>query len=311
MNPLLFLPLTICQFADLHYGEAPSLPWGPEQDRNSSRVMENILMAEAIDLAVFTGDQITGNNIVDNATAVLKNVYSVVEKFGIPFSSIYGNHDDLTLDPPSPRNSITSRSELLAFERATWPTLSRTCLSGCPDLLPSVSNYYQLLADASGKPLFVIFFLDSGGGSYDEILFTNITDWLESTINKLGNLPSVTFVHIPAPEYTIASTSKDCDGMNEDGITPTIGLNNLLQVLLNSGTSRGVFTGHDHGNAWCCPYYTTSLCYGRHSGYGGYGDWSRGSRILEIAQNETSRDGIGIKTYIRMEDNTTNSLQWL
>ena len=105
----LSVPLKICQFADLHFGEAPNLVWGPEQDRNSTRVMNNVLIAEQPDLVVFTGDQITGNNIVDNATDVLREVFSVVESFGIPFSSIFGNHDDLKLDPPSSRDSITSQ----------------------------------------------------------------------------------------------------------------------------------------------------------------------------------------------------------
>ena len=86
----LSVPLKICQFADLHYGEAPNLVWGPQQDRNSTRVMNNVLIAEQPDLVVFTGDQITGNNIVDNATDVLREVFSVVESFGIPFSSIFG-----------------------------------------------------------------------------------------------------------------------------------------------------------------------------------------------------------------------------
>ena len=308
----LSVPLKICQFADLHYGEAPNLVWGPQQDRNSTRVMNNVLIAEQPDLVVFTGDQITGNNIVDNATDVLREVFSVVESFGIPFSSIFGNHDDLKLDPPPSRDSITSRSALLAFEKATWPKLSRTCQNGCPDdLLPSVSNYYQLVTDTSGKPLLALYFLDSGGGSYDETLFANITDWLESTTLKLRNLPSLTFVHIPTPQYVDATTSKDCVGMMSDGITPTVGQNNLIQVLSNTGTARGVFTGHDHGNAWCCPFLSLSLCFGRHTGYGGYGEWSRGSRVIEITQNTTARDGIEIKTYIRMEDNSTNSLQWL
>lgn len=306
----LSVPLKICQFADLHYGEAPNLAWGPEQDRNSTRVMNNVLAAERPDLVVFTGDQITGNNIVDNATAVLREVFSVVESFGVSFSSVFGNHDDMCLDPPS-RDSITSRSSLLAFEKTTWPKLSRTCLNGCPNLLPSVSNYYELVTDTSGKPLLALFFLDSGGGSYDETLFANVTDWLASTTLKLRNLPSLTFIHIPTPQYVDATTSKDCVGMMSDGITPTVGQNNLIQVLSNTGTARGVFTGHDHGNAWCCPFLSLSLCYGRHTGYGGYGDWDRGSRVIEIIQNATARDGIEIITYIRMEDNSTNSLQWL
>ena len=43
-------------------------------------------------------------------------------------------------------------------------------------------------------------------------------------------------------------------------------------------------TGHNHGNDYCCHYRNTTLqlCFGRHSGYGGYGRWDRGSRIYEL-----------------------------
>jgi predicted MPP superfamily phosphohydrolase len=42
-------PLKIVQFADLHFGEAPNLDWGPLQDINSTRVMNYILNSEYIE----------------------------------------------------------------------------------------------------------------------------------------------------------------------------------------------------------------------------------------------------------------------
>lgn len=35
----------IVQFADLHYGEGEDVPWGPAQDRNSTRVMDAVRVA--------------------------------------------------------------------------------------------------------------------------------------------------------------------------------------------------------------------------------------------------------------------------
>lgn len=45
-----------------------------------------------------------------------------------------------------------------------------------------------------------------------------------------------------------------------------------------------------------------NMCYGRHTGYGGYGDWSRGGRqvLLQQEQNATS----SVQTWIRLEDQT-------
>jgi len=45
----------------------------------------------------------------------------------------------------------------------------------------------------------------------------------------------------------------------------------LLTTLAATGHVRAVFVGHDHGNDWCCPHGTMTVCFGRHTGYGGYG----------------------------------------
>ncbi|KAK7267297.1 hypothetical protein RIF29_19966 [Crotalaria pallida] len=74
----------------------------------------------------------------------------------------------------------------------------------------------------------------------------------------------------------------------------------------NDGLARfplmAVFVGHNHGLDWCCPYKKLWLCYARHTGYGGYGDWPRGARILEITQKPFS-----LRSWIRMEDGTVHS----
>ena len=337
-------PFRVAQLADLHFGEAPSLAWGPEQDRNSSRVMRSVFAAEgALDLAVYSGDQITGNNVVDNATDVMREVFAEAVRAGVPFATLFGNHDDAPLDPPRgvrgaarPRRlSTTTRRELLAFELTTYPALSRTCGNGasggpaaalpaqCPaGATPSVSNHYVLVPNAS-TPLAVIYMLDSGGGSFAETLLPAATAWLAATAAGLAaafgrTLPSLVFVHIPSPEYAAAFPGAPgaCSGLADDGITPTVGENDLVAVLRAAGGARAVFTGHDHGNAWCCALgggaaAPLHLCYGRHTGYGGYGDWARGARILELDANATAPGGVGVRSYVRMEDGSTNSEQWL
>lgn len=44
-----------------------------------------------------------------------------------------------------------------------------------------------------------------------------------------------------------------------------------------------------------------NMCYGRHSGYGGYGDWARGGRQILLDQQKLDND---IHTWIRLEDGT-------
>ena len=319
----LMLPLKIVQFADLHFGEAEALDWGPAQDANSSRVMRAVLAAEGgaagVGLAVFSGDQITGNNVAANATAYSRIIYAEAAAAGVNFASIFGNHDDAPLESFA-LNSTTTRRALLAFERATWPALSRTCGAagdaGCPPALaPAVSNYYLLVRDAAAMPRAVLYFLDSGGGSYAETLAPAVTSWLAATAAALaaahGALPSLTFVHIPPPEYAAAAGGAGCVGLADDGVTPTVGANNLAAVLAATGAARAVSVGHDHGNAWCCPRAGLALCFGRHTGYGGYGDWARGARVFELTENATAPGGVSLRTWIRMENGTPNSEELL
>lgn len=43
-----------------------------------------------------------------------------------------------------------------------------------------------------------------------------------------------------------------------------------------------------------------NLCFGRHSGYGGYGCWTRGARQILVAENTMPSQGV--ETWIRLED---------
>ena len=65
---------------------------------------------------------------------------------------------------------------------------------------------------------------------------------------------------------------------------------------------QAVFVGHNHGLDLCCPYQKLWLCFARHTGYGGYGNWPRGARIIEITQQHFS-----IKSWIIMENNVVHS----
>ncbi|KAJ6446918.1 metallophosphoesterase [Purpureocillium lavendulum] len=71
-----------------------------------------------------------------------------------------------------------------------------------------------------------------------------------------------------------------------------------------------VFSGHDHGNTWCRRWRETvpgtyirgngiNLCFGQHTGYGGYGTWVRGGR--QIILTEEKLQDRALDTYIRLE----------
>lgn len=189
-------------------------------------------------------------------------------------------------------------------------TLASICLSLSSVHLPTQSdthgltNYYLLLYgnQLATKPSWVIYFLDSGGGTYPELVYSDQIQWFIDTAGALvqayGHIPALAFFHIPSTGYEGVYKKSLCFGMNDDNVTPQIQANDLLAVLSRHGGVRWVFVGHDHGNDWCCPSSAgPTICYGRHTGYGGYGRWPRGSRMVVLKEGSLS-----VETYVRMEN---------
>lgn len=107
----------------------------------------------------------------------------------------------------------------------------------------------------------------------------------------------------------------------------------FMRALLNMAGLLATFSGHDHDNDWfvlpiklnfyiltntryrCFKWdgNTTAqnlsgnglnMCYGRHTGYGGYGDASRGGRQI-VLHEETVQDEV--ETWILLEDGTVSA----
>jgi hypothetical protein len=81
-------------FGDLHYGEAEDLVWGPQQDINSTRVMNTVLDYENQQLVVLNGDLITGENTYKaNASHYVDQIVAPLVQRNAVWASTYGNHD--------------------------------------------------------------------------------------------------------------------------------------------------------------------------------------------------------------------------
>lgn len=87
----------------------------------------------------------------------------------------------------------------------------------------------------------------------------------------------------------------------------------FMSALLNTSGLMAVFSGHDHGDDWCFKWNTKlpgmnltgnglNFCFGRHSGYGGYGSWTRGSRQIFITEADLVDSAMEV--WITLEDST-------
>ncbi|XP_068342169.1 probable inactive purple acid phosphatase 16 isoform X1 [Pyrus communis] len=329
-------PFKIALFADLHFGEDAWTHWGPLQDVKSIKVMSSVLDDETPDFVIYLGDVITANNIaIKNASLYWDQAVSPTRARGVPWASVFGNHDDAAFvwpiewfsSPGIPEirchvaNSSCSGEEECHFEGTQRLELmkneiERNTLSysryGPKELWPSISNYVlQLLSSDNPKsPVALLYFLDSGGGSYPEIISSAQAEWFRQKaleINPDSRVPEIIFWHIPSRAYKKAAPwfgiHKPCVGsINKERVATQEAEMGIMKLLVERPSAKAIFVGHNHGLDWCCPYEKLWLCFARHTGYGGYGNWDRGARIVEITEQPFS-----VKSWIRMEDGSVHS----
>ncbi|KAI3412525.1 WD_REPEATS_REGION domain-containing protein, partial [Psidium guajava] len=221
-------PFKIALFADLHFGEDAWTDWGPRQDAKSVCVMSTVLDDEVPDFVVYLGDVITANNImIANTSSYWDQALSPTRLRGIPLASVFGNHDDTAFEWPLEWFSApgippvhcpvanssfsgdccfggTQRLQLMTNEIEQY-ALSYSS-KGPKDLWPSISNYVFQISptDNPQSPLAYLYFLDSGGGSYSEVLSNAQSEWFKTRsleINPDSRVPELIFWHIPSKAY--------------------------------------------------------------------------------------------------------------
>lgn len=322
----------------------PESGWGPISDVKSTRVMNTILDTELPDYVVLNGDLITGENTyLSNSTDYLDIIVQPLVDRSMPWSSTYGNHDiNYNLSTKALLAKEQSVYGALSLTRSMvnsptagvsnyyLPVYSSDSYSSTPAALlwffdsKGGKAFQQLTANGSQIQL---------PGTVDQ----SVVDWFTTTRDSLAGqygktIPSLAFVHIPtfasaAAQLTGAGIdSHTAPGINDDCCpAATQGINTagdydgsdipFMQALLETEGLMAVFSGHDHGNDWCYRWNSTLdemsltgdglvLCFGRHSGYGGYGSWTRGSRQVRLSE-KTIQQG-QVETWVRLEDETVS-----
>lgn len=310
--------------------------WGPQQDVNSVKVINNILTKESPDLVVLNGDLITGENAyLENATVYTDQIVGPLVARGLTWASTYGNHD---------YQYNISGAKILERERR-WPnSRTKSMLSG-PEV--GTSNYYLPVYDTdcvdenSCDPELLLWFFDSKGGFRYQVkdedgddvgqpnwVHEDVATWWYETSQQLAVrhgrvIPSLVFVHIPIYAALAIQRYDGLDPHTEPGINDDVPLAPQAEGYCSDGVNNGtcdygeqdlpfmraitsipgvlaVFSGHDHGDTWCAKWDDllpgmwvqgngVNLCFGQHSGYGGYGSWERGARQVLVTKEMLGR----------------------
>lgn len=140
-------------------------------------------------------------------------------------------------------------------------------------------------------------------------------------------IPALAFVHIPVYASLAIQHHEGVDPHKEPGVNDDVPVSPQAQGYCADGVNNGtcdyggqdlpfmraaanipgvlaVFSGHDHGDTWCAKWDALlpdmwvqgngiNLCFGQHSGYGGYGNWERGARQVLVTKEMLGRPGNG------------------
>ncbi|KAK0273455.1 hypothetical protein LTR35_012205 [Friedmanniomyces endolithicus] len=310
--------------------------------------MNEVLDAETQQLVVLNGDLITGENTyLENATVKIDQIVAPLLARGLTWASTYGNHDSqynlsrhaiLAREHRWPRHARTQQmvhgpdAGVSNYYLPVYPS------SGDTDELCLLLWFF----DSRGGFHFQQRNASSGAhiGQPDWV-DQSVVSWFETTNAALlskhnrSSIPSLAFVHIPTNASQAAQMSlagidpRRQPGINDDA--PNLaqqaqdwcedGSNGpecvyggqdvpFMRALASTKGLMAVFSGHDHGDTWCCKWDGVlpgmevegdgvNLCFGQHSGYGGYGNWVRGSRQVLVKEGKLRKGEV--ETWIRLE----------
>ncbi|MBO5859726.1 MAG: metallophosphoesterase [Clostridia bacterium] len=289
------------------------------------KMLDNAYDSLRPDLVLFTGDNILGNHLLDarfgnkpvaggkSATYEImrdsiRHIAAPLEKRGIPFAMIYGNHDD--------RNDISKREQADIFRSYSCCLPMNTSANG----LDCDTYNIPVLPSEGDKPVFNFWMLDSAW--YDkkedrcyEKIKPETVEWYKKTSAELKEnnggevVPSLMFMHIPLPE--IENLIEPCMPDEIGAVkTPNRGWcrlipditrgsmgeypcvleddGGLFDAVIECGDVKGIVSGHDHTNCFEGIYKGIEFIATSCASFRCYGNETRGVRIFEFDERDPS-----------------------
>lgn len=261
--------LTILQLTDLH------LSFGIDyNDRRTYRLIETLVEETDPDIVVFTGDM----SMAPFGPQLFNQLGETMERLEVNWTFVFGNHD----------NDHASYSEY-------FPLLSKfdhLLFKVGPELEDGGFGNFKIETYFNNNPFYNLYLLDSHTEADVEIgygwLSESQVEWygIHAAEDKLDNVKSSVFMHIPLIEYTEFSAELVVDGKQGEGIYHQGENTGFFDEMVLHGVSQGVFVGHDHLNNFSFLNEGILLAYGYASGYNGYGNTSKGGRVIEISSTQ-------------------------
>ena len=281
------------------------------------RFIRDALKATKPDLVVFTGDQIKGYGISlfggdskKKVTECINKILIPLDETGIPFTFVFGNHDDQAF-------SISKKEQFEIYSS------HENCVAfNADEEIDGYCNHNLEIKGEDGKTKLNVYLVDSLTATLDgtcDHVHENQLEWYRNTRDRLKEengdyVPSVVFQHIPVNEiYELlmevpkgtpnsAQGYREWDGkffsMNPEkveindrsfiGETPSVPNENggQFDAMNEKGDVFLMLFGHDHNNSFIGEYKGIKLGYTQGCGFNVYGPGKkRGVRLIDFDEN--------------------------
>ena len=302
--PLRFRPdgnFRIMMFSDIHGGRGFAA-------NETHDAIEALIAKTNPDLVLIAGDICGPGYIhaetVDDVCFVLDAISEPMERRGIPWAHVFGNHDD-NYGVPN------------AVQQPIYESYPHCVSKAGPDDIDGVGNYFLPVFDADGKDvIFGVWGLDSNhsmpeffedyglpadtryyqacqasSGDYDGPRTSQVF-WYWQTSQMLENhlghkVPSLMYMHIPTPEHALVTVHKNKVNFKgyqlEDVASHTLN-SGLFSACVQRGDVKAIFCGHEHENQFSANYMGIMLGYdGFLSYHACHNEDIRGCRLFDIS----------------------------
>lgn len=308
--------LKVVQLTDIHIGGGFM---SKSKDAKAMNAVAAMLQYEKPDLVVLTGDMVypvpfqagTFNNSIST-----KMIITLMEQLGVYYTVCFGNHDG-EFYATHTREQI---SDMWADE-----SLKYSLYQPGPENVDGYGNHVIKVKNSKGIVTNAYFVLDSHDYTDGDILgiqwkYDNIHEnqiqWYKDNVlaidaaNKAIDpncdmFSSLAFFHIPLEEYELAWNEykengyQDTEnvkyisgGLHEDGEKSYHGIysENFFETMLELGSTKGTFCGHDHINNAIVEYKGIQLVYGMSVDYLAYTSLAsagaqRGCTVINLTQD--------------------------
>lgn len=276
------LAFRVLQLTDIHIQN------NTKEDNKTFDTIDMMIEKSNPNLIIITGD-ITSEQ--DNMPA-FETFCSFIEGYNIPWAFTFGNHD---------AEGAIGKEELANY----LLTLKNCVFEKGPADVDGSGYHYINVPNKEGKVVMSLLMMDSNmyyavdentNDGYDKFHDNQIA-WYEKTIksiakevngdeNKMVN--SLAFFHIPMQEFENGyKKGKKLYGYKLEDVYCSKYEDNMFEKMVELGSTKGCFVGHDHMNNYAVEYKGIRLTYGYSTDHNLYLVPQRGGTIINIKNDGT------------------------